>query len=91
MGRPTPEDYAARIGELRRLEHELRTPLTLIQGYVSLLEDDELASEKRREACALVREKCAEMNRIISTLLDDASEQENLPVMAEAPRLQAAT
>jgi|GEM_PF-4968786 len=91
MGRAEPEDYAVRIGELRRLGHELRTPLTLIQGYVSLLEDDVLASEQRREACRLVREKCAEMNRIISTFLDDASEQEHLAVQSRAPGLQAAT
>jgi len=91
MGRVEPEDYAVRIGELRRLGHELRTPLTLIQGYVSLLEDDVLASEKRREACSLVREKCAEMNRIISTFLDDASEHERLAVQRQAPGLQAAT
>ena len=31
-------------------------PRTLIQGYLSLLEDDELASEQRRQACALMRE-----------------------------------
>jgi len=85
------EDYAARIGELRRLGHELRTPLTLIQGYVSLLEDDELASDQRREACAFVREKCAEMNRLISTFLDEASEPDRLAVESAVPGLRAAT
>jgi signal transduction histidine kinase len=88
MGRPKAGGYAARIGELRRLGHELRTPLTLIQGYISLLEDDQLASEKRRDACALVREKCAEMNRVISAFLDDASDHEQLAVQATAPGLQ---
>jgi signal transduction histidine kinase len=85
------EDYAARIGELRQLGHELRTPLTLIQGYVSLLEDNELAAEQRREACELVRERCAEMNRIISAFLDEASEPDRLAVESAAPGLQAAT
>ena len=90
MGKSVRKEYAARIGELRRLGHELRTPLTLIQGYASLLEDDELASDKRRDACTLLREKCAEMNRIISTFLDDASDHAQLPVESHAAGLQAA-
>jgi len=77
------EDFAARIAELRRLAHELRTPLTLIQGYLSLLEDDELASEQRRQACALMREKCAEMNRLIGSFLDEASERVELAIESE--------
>jgi len=83
------EDFTARIAELRRLGHELRTPLTLIQGYVSLLEDDELASEQRRDACALMREKCAEMNRLIASFLDEASEQAGLGVETEIRGLPA--
>jgi len=90
MGAAGPEEYAVRIAELRRLGHELRTPLTLIQGYVSLLEDDVLASEQRREACGLVREKCAEMNRIITAFLDAATEEGHVGVETEAPGLQAA-
>jgi len=90
MGRPKAQDYAARIGELRRLGHELRTPLTLIQGYISLLEDEQLASAKRREACALVREQCAEMNRVISAYLDDPSDHQHLPVETKAPGLATA-
>jgi signal transduction histidine kinase len=83
------EDFAARIAELRRLGHELRTPLTPIQGYVSLLEDDELMSEQRRDACALMREKCAEMNRLIGTFLDEASERVDLAVEGEMRSLPA--
>ena len=83
------EDFAARIAELRRLGHELRTPLTLIQGYVSLLADDELASEQRRDACALMREKCAEMNRLIASFLDEASERAGLGVENEIRGLPA--
>ena len=90
MGAAGAEEYAVRIAELRRLGHELRTPLTLIQGYVSLLEDDVLASEQRREACGLVREKCAEMNRIITAFLDAATEEGHVGVETEAPGLQAA-
>jgi signal transduction histidine kinase len=40
---------------LRLLGYELRTPLTLIQGYLSLLADDDLGAEERRSACALMR------------------------------------
>ncbi len=83
------EDFAARIAELRRLGHELRTPLTLIQGYVSLLEDDELASEQRRDACALMTEKCGEMNRLIRSFLDEASERVDLAVESELRSLPA--
>ncbi len=90
MGKSVRKEYAARIGELRRLGHELRTPLTVIQGYASLLEDDELASDNRRDACMLLRQKCAEMNRIISTFLDDASDQVQLPVESQVAGLQAA-
>lgn len=83
------EDFAARIAELRRLGHELRTPLTLIPGYVSLLEDDELASQQRRDACALMREKCAEMNRLIGSFLDEALERVDLAVESEMRSLPA--
>jgi signal transduction histidine kinase len=72
------KDFATRIGALRLLGHELRTPLTLIQGYLSLLEDDDLAPEQRRAACALLREQCAQMNRLIDGFLDEKSEQEHL-------------
>lgn len=90
MGRSKPRDYAARIGELRRLGHELRTPLTLIQGYISLLEDDQLDSQKRRDACAVVREKCAEMNRVISAFLDGASDREQVVAETTPVGLQTA-
>src|SRR2546428_11641664 len=85
------EDFAARIAELRRLGHELRTPLTLIQGYVSLLADDELATEQRRPACALMREQCAEMNRLIDTFLDEKSEQDHLALASSLASPPAAT
>lgn len=85
------EDGAAQIGKLSRLGHDLRTPLSLIQGYVSLLGDDELTPEQRRAACSVMRDKCAEMNRLISTFLDEASAQERLAVESDIRDLQVAT
>jgi signal transduction histidine kinase len=85
------DDFAARIGALRLLGHELRTPLTLIQGYLSLFQDDDLASEQRRAACALMREQCAEMNRLIDTFLDEESEQEHLALASSQVSPAAAT
>lgn len=78
------EDFVARIGALRLLGHELRTPLTLIQGYLSLIQDDDLAAEQRRAACALMQQQCAEINRLIDAFLDEKSEQEYLG-LASAP------
>ena len=85
------EDFAARIGGLRLLGHELRSPLTLIQGYLSLLQDDDLASKHRRAACALMLEQCAEMNRLINTYLDQKSKQEHLAMAASEASPPAAT
>ena len=85
------KDFAARIAALRLLGHQLRTPLTLIQGYLSLLQDDDLATEQRRAACALMREQCAEMNRLIDTFLDEKSEQEHLALASSQASPLAAT
>ena len=84
-------DFAARIGTLRLLGHELRTPLTLIQGYLSLLADDDLGAEERRSACALMGKQCAEMNRLIDTFLDEKSEEEHLALASSQASLPAAT
>lgn len=53
-----------------------------------MLEDDQLDSQKRREACSLVREKCAEMNSVISAFLDDASDREQVVAATTAVGLQ---
>ena len=84
------EDFAAHITELRRFGHELRTPLTLIQGYADLLKDDELTPDQRRTAGVLMLERCAEINRLITTFLDEASIQERLAIEIETGDLQAA-
>jgi two-component system, OmpR family, phosphate regulon sensor histidine kinase PhoR len=70
------------LTQLRRLEgvrrdfvanvsHELKTPLTSIRGYVeTLLEDDALPVETRRQFLDVVRKNAERLQHIVDDLLD---------------------
>lgn len=70
------------LTEVRRLEgvrrdfvanvsHELKTPLTSIRGYVeTLLGDDELPLEERRQFLDVVRKNASRLHHIVDDLLD---------------------
>ncbi|CAN5784562.1 hypothetical protein BH23GEM10_BH23GEM10_04080 [soil metagenome] len=70
------------LTEVRRLEgvrrdfvanvsHELKTPLTSIRGYVeTLLADDELPLEERRQFLDVVRKNAGRLHHIVDDLLD---------------------
>lgn len=70
------------LTEVRRLEgvrrdfvanvsHELKTPLTSVRGYVeTLLGDDDLPPEMRRQFLDVVRRNADRLHRIIEDLLD---------------------
>ncbi len=80
-----PEEAGDRI---RELGHHLRTPLTLINGYASLLQDGQLTAEQRQAAVELVLAQCAEMNRAITSLLEEASTREQSAIRIKSPNLQ---
>lgn len=58
------------VTELALLGHNLRTPLTIINGYADLLRTENLTPEARAQACALILEKCAELNALIRDFVD---------------------
>lgn len=51
------------------VSHELRTPLTVLQGYLDLLEDNELASEERHKALQAMTIQSQRMQNLVSQLL----------------------
>ncbi len=67
-------DYRRLEEDLRRqiadVSHDLRTPLTSILGYLQLLEDDDLTSDRRREYLAVVRGRAATFQTLITAFYD---------------------
>ena len=49
--------------------HELREPLGLLQGYLSMFEEGDLADEQRADAVAVMRAKVLEMSHLVEVLL----------------------
>lgn len=69
--------------DLRALGHDLRTPLAVIHGYAELLTSEELSPEQRARACALILEKCEELNIVIRRLLEPSESGLKPPVAIE--------
>jgi signal transduction histidine kinase len=49
--------------------HELREPLGLLQGYLSMFEEGDLADEQRADALVVMRAKVLEMSHLVEILL----------------------
>ena len=50
---------------LATISHELRTPLTSIQGYVDLLDDEDLSAGVRRNAVNVVQRNAQRLRRLV--------------------------
>ncbi len=50
--------------------HELRTPLSTLQGFLELLEDDDLPAERRREFVMHASQQAQRLGKLASDLLD---------------------
>lgn len=63
---------AAKSKFLRLVAHDLRTPLGVVNGYLSMLEDDSIPATKQKRPLSIMRTKINEMNLLISNLLEIA-------------------
>lgn len=52
------------------IAHDLRTPLTSIMGYVSLLQNEHLKSEKRKEYAAIIYKQSQKLNNMIDDFFE---------------------
>ena len=63
---------AAKSEFLRLVAHDLRTPLAVLNGYVSMLEDDTIPAATLKRTLTIMHTKVTEMNLLVSQLLDIA-------------------
>jgi signal transduction histidine kinase len=61
---------------LRLASHELRGPVGLLNGYVSMLVDDEVPPERRRDVQRILLEAVDRMNLLLGQLIDVTRLQE---------------
>jgi membrane protein DedA with SNARE-associated domain len=67
--------WKARREMAREASHDLRTPLTVLQGYISMLEDGTLPSERARNLMPLLAGKTRELNEGIDAVLARVRDQ----------------
>ena len=63
---------AAKSQFLRLVAHDLRTPLGVVNGYLSMMQDDSIPATTLNRVLSIMRSKINEMNLLISQLLDIA-------------------
>jgi K+-sensing histidine kinase KdpD len=67
--------WRARCAIAREVSHDLRTPLTVLHGYISMLEDGTLPSERTRNLMPLLACKTRELNERIDAVLARAHDR----------------
>lgn len=71
MRQSLKEEYARRSRFILGVSHDLRTPISLIQGYAEALQDGYAKDpEKAATWLAVIREKAARLDELVSELLD---------------------
>ena len=60
----------ARRDLIANVSHELKTPLTAIKGFMELLENEELSSERREEFLGLMSQEVARLERLVAEQLE---------------------
>lgn len=70
MQRQLAELESARRRFIATASHELRTPLSTLQGFLELLEDEELEPAQRREFVAHASQQAQRLGKLASDLLD---------------------
>lgn len=70
MQRQLAELESARRRFIATASHELRTPLSTLQGFLELLEDDDLPATERREFVAHASQQAQRLGKLASDLLD---------------------
>lgn len=70
MQRQLAELESARRRFIATASHELRTPLSTLQGYLELLENEQLPPERRREFVMHASDQAQRLGKLASDLLD---------------------
>jgi signal transduction histidine kinase len=60
----------ARRDLIANVSHELKTPLTAVKGFMELLEDAEMAPERRTEFLHLMSQEVARLERLVAEQLE---------------------
>ncbi|MGI6478051.1 MAG: PAS domain S-box protein [Salinivirgaceae bacterium] len=55
---------------LANMSHEIRTPMNGILGFIDLLSDDDLSTEKRSEYLELINKNAGQLLRLIDDIID---------------------
>jgi signal transduction histidine kinase len=55
---------------LANMSHEVRTPMNSIMGFMSLLEDEELLPEAKKDFMGIVQKSCRQLLHIIDDIID---------------------
>ncbi|MRI23820.1 two-component system sensor histidine kinase PhoR, partial [Vibrio cholerae] len=81
----------ARRNFFANVSHELRTPLTVLQGYLEMMHDQELAGPLRDKALGTMQEQTKRMDGLVKQLLTlsrieaapnvDLNERVDIPLM----------
>ncbi|MDX7987430.1 phosphate regulon sensor histidine kinase PhoR [Xenorhabdus sp. 12] len=59
----------ARRDFFANVSHELRTPLTVLQGYLEMMQDQELDSKRNQKAIGTMQEQTRRMDSLVTQLL----------------------
>lgn len=51
------------------VSHELRTPLTVLQGYLEMMNDEDMAAPVRQKALVTMQEQTRRMDSLVKQLL----------------------
>jgi len=55
---------------LANMSHEIRTPMNSIMGFMSLLEEQDLPGETKKDFMGIVQKSCAQLLHIIDDIID---------------------
>lgn len=69
------KEYAERCDRLKsaflaNMSHEIRTPMNSIMGFLSLIEDEELPDELKKEYMRIIQSSCSQLLHIIDDIIE---------------------
>lgn len=69
------KEYAENCNQLKsaflaNMSHEVRTPMNSIMGFIDLINDDEIASDSKKEFMYIIQRSCIQLLRIIDDIIE---------------------